>query len=99
MIIRLFLVVLLLSSLFGCGKHPEPNQIKKFDGYTVIGYLDGGNKVITLYDTVGVVCIENAANPGTGDGSISHAEFAAFSCWDVETAPVKIKNLTRDLDR
>lgn len=68
----------------------EAPKIPFLGEHTILAYMDAGHKVVTLYRDAGIVCVENTpekfGNPSSGTG-------AAFSCWDVDTAPKRIKEL------
>lgn len=56
---------------------------------SVIATLDGSRKVITLNKEFNLVCVENSREGITTPQDTA----AAFSCWDVDAAPKKVREL------
>lgn len=81
--------ILILAGCFNDGERANA-PVLGLGGYTILAYVDEGNKVVTLYGGAGIVCVENTRGAGNKP---STSQTAAFSCWDVETAPKKIRAL------
>lgn len=81
-------VIVALGLFVGCSPQPAEHG-----SYEVIGSIDSGRKTITLYGDIGVVCIESSAPSFPGPAV---KNMAAFSCWGVESAPAKLKEIIKN---
>ena len=92
--IRLLVVSVIVVLLVGCdGFEPQPANkpsVPDLGTSQTIAYFDEGNKIVNVYPTVGIVCIEQTR---IRYGTRSTVQDAAFSCWDIDTAPKVLKSL------
>lgn len=97
--VRLLCTVVVALVLVGCNKNKSSNtqgiqglSVPNLGGYTVIATMKDNSennlpKVVTWYDKPELICIESGNDKPYGN------QFAAFTCWKLNEAPVIFQKL------